>query len=103
MGNSSKRSAKKVIRRKKKHAAKDAKKALYQSYTEAGRKKGSKRLHARRRKSLIANVKHIDGFCPNTGCHRCHPREYNISSGQRQLIARGLARWNLMLLKVVPA
>ena len=101
MGNAAKRSQKKLERRKKKQSTKDAKKALYQMYAEQGRKKGSRRLGARKKLFLVPNVKHATGVCPNTGCHRCHPATYNIPLGQRQLIARGLARWNPMLLKVV--
>ena len=101
MGNAAKRSAKKEQRRKKRAAEKAAKKALYQAYAEQGRKKGSRRIGRRKKFFLVPNEKHSLGICPNTGCHRCHPAEYNIPAGQRQLIERGLARWNPMQLKVV--
>lgn len=101
MGNAAKRSAKKLERRKKRASEKEAKKKLYQMYAEQGRKKGSRRLNARRKTFLVPNVKHAAGQCPNTGCHRCHPREYNIPAGQQQLIARGLARWDPLTLRVV--
>src|SRR5262245_31200992 len=100
MGNAAKRSAKKLERRKKRAAEKEAKKKLYQMYAEQGRKKGSKRLGARRKMFLVPNVKHATGVCPNTGCHRCHPAEYNIPALERQLIRRGMAKWNPLLLKV---
>lgn len=102
MGNAAKRTGKKQERRQKAKAAKDAKRALYQSYAEQGRTKGSKRLGARRKLFLVPNTKHAQGQCPNTGCHRCHPREYNIPLGQQQMIARGLARWDNLLLRVIP-
>lgn len=103
MGNSAKRSAAKAKRVAAKRSMKDQKKKLYQMYAEQGRKKGSKRLGSRKKLFLVPNVKHATGICPNTGCHRCHPREYNIPAGQQQLIARGLARWNQMTLQVFPA
>lgn len=96
-----KKSANALRRKQERRSAKMARKALYQSYAEEGRKKGSRRAKSKKQ-VLVADHDHKTGICPNTGCHRCHPAQYNIPLGQKQLIARGLARWNQMMLKVIP-
>lgn len=60
-------------RRMEKKRRKEAKRALYKSYSEQGRKNNSKRATKHK---VISSVKgnHVMLDCGNVGCEKCYPQ-----------------------------
>ena len=61
-------------RKNERKAAKEAKKALYHSYSEAGHSKRK----TRRGHRTFNTHSHPNGKCGNIGCKTCNPRIYNL-------------------------
>ncbi|MHA2065982.1 MAG: hypothetical protein ACXABY_16545 [Candidatus Thorarchaeota archaeon] len=60
-------------RKMEKRARKEAKAALYKSYAEQGRRKGSKRSTLKNRRALQRRARnHPYGKCGNPGCPACY-------------------------------
>lgn len=66
------RTRKKTERQAKRRATKEAQKALYQKFSEEGRKKGSHRARAAK-VQLVGDTQHPRVRCGNVGCSACFP------------------------------